>query len=138
MDEEKTYVRIGVYTMVEKYYTPKQVAEILQIHPYTVLKWIREGRLPALKFGRVYRTTESELTKFLGSTSRHQPVRTSTQMSMMHEAQSAGEMHSAPEVQRNQLQEQRELEEAVKVQDEFEKEKKNGQEFYILEPPSLT
>lgn len=55
---------LGSY-MVEKYYTPKQIAEILQVHQYTVLKWIREGRLHALKFGRVYRTTESELELFL-------------------------------------------------------------------------
>lgn len=53
--------------MVEKFYTPKQIAEILQIHPYTILKWIREGKMKAHKFGRVYRTTETEFTNFLGS-----------------------------------------------------------------------
>jgi excisionase family DNA binding protein len=52
--------------MFDKFYTPKQVAEILQIHPYTVLKWIREGKLTAHKFGRVYRTSETDLTAFLG------------------------------------------------------------------------
>lgn len=52
--------------MNEKFYTPKQVATILQIHQYTVLKWIREGKLKALKFGRVYRTRESDLQTFLG------------------------------------------------------------------------
>ncbi len=54
--------------MDERFYTPKQVAEILQVHQYTVLKWIREGKLRALKFGRVYRTSESELRTFLGQT----------------------------------------------------------------------
>ncbi len=54
--------------MDERFYTPKQVAEILQVHQYTVLKWIREGKLRALKLGRVYRTTESELRAFLGQT----------------------------------------------------------------------
>ena len=54
--------------MNERFYTPKQVAEILQVHQYTVLKWIREGKLRALKFGRVYRTTESEIKSFLGQT----------------------------------------------------------------------
>ncbi len=54
--------------MDERFYTPKQVAEILQVHQYTVLKWIREGKLRALKFGRVYRTRESELGVFLGQT----------------------------------------------------------------------
>lgn len=57
--------------MFEKYYTPKQVAEILQIHQYTVLKWIRDGKIKALKFGRVYRATESDIAEFLG-TSRSQ------------------------------------------------------------------
>lgn len=52
--------------MNEKFYTPKQVAAILQIHQYTVLKWIREGKLKALKLGRVYRTCESDLSIFLG------------------------------------------------------------------------
>ncbi len=54
--------------MDERFYTPKQVADILQVHQYTVLKWIREGKLRALKLGRVYRTTESELRAFLGQT----------------------------------------------------------------------
>lgn len=57
--------------MDEKFYTPKQVAEILQVHQYTILKWIREGKLRALKFGRVYRTTESELRAFLGQTAHN-------------------------------------------------------------------
>ncbi|MEK7544600.1 MAG: helix-turn-helix domain-containing protein [Patescibacteria group bacterium] len=57
--------------MFEKYYTPKQVGEILQIHQYTVLKWIREGKLKALKFGRVYRSTESDLAEFLGTSRSH-------------------------------------------------------------------
>jgi excisionase family DNA binding protein len=55
----------------EKFYTPKQIAEILQVHQYTVLKWIREGKIRALKFGRVYRTTESELKTFLGQTAHN-------------------------------------------------------------------
>lgn len=54
--------------MDERFYTPKQVADILQVHQYTILKWIREGKIRALKLGRVYRTTESELRAFLGQT----------------------------------------------------------------------
>lgn len=60
--------------MNEKFYTPKQVAEILQVHQYTVLKWIREGKLRALKFGRVYRTTESEIRAFLGQTAHESAI----------------------------------------------------------------
>lgn len=114
--------------MVEKYYTPKQVAEILQVHPYTILKWIREGRLPALKFGRVYRTTETELTKFLGSTRSHQnevstQSRISTETSIM-------QMH-------NKEIEQQIMESQKAVPDRRE-DRQEEEQFYILEPPSLT
>ena len=49
--------------------TPGQVAEILQIHQFTVLKFIRQGRLKASKLGRVYRIRESDLEDFLEQSS---------------------------------------------------------------------
>ncbi len=52
-------------TMVAPLYTTEQVAEILQIHPLTVLKYIKAGKLKAVKLGRVYRITEAFLQKFL-------------------------------------------------------------------------
>jgi excisionase family DNA binding protein len=51
--------------MLDKLYTTEQVADLLQIHPLTVLKYIKVGRLRAVKLGRVYRITESALQKFL-------------------------------------------------------------------------
>lgn len=51
--------------MVDKLYTTEQVAKLLQIHPLTVLKYIKAGRLKAVKLGRVYRVTETALQKFL-------------------------------------------------------------------------
>ena len=45
--------------------TPKQVAERLSLHHFTVLTYIREGKLKASKFGRVYRITEDQLDAFL-------------------------------------------------------------------------
>jgi len=51
--------------VVEKLYTTEQVAQLLQIHPLTVLKYIKAGKLRAIKLGRVYRIRESELQKFL-------------------------------------------------------------------------
>jgi excisionase family DNA binding protein len=51
--------------VVEKLYTTEQVAQLLQIHPLTVLKYINSGKLRAIKLGRVYRIRESALQKFL-------------------------------------------------------------------------
>jgi len=52
-------------TMVAPLYTTEQVAEILQIHPLTVLKYIKLGKLKAVKLGRVYRVTEACFQEFL-------------------------------------------------------------------------
>lgn len=54
--------------MQEKILTPDQVAQILQVHPFTVLKFIKQGRLKASKLGRVYRIRESDLEGFLNQT----------------------------------------------------------------------
>lgn len=51
--------------MEEKILTPDQVAETLQIHPFTVLKFIKQGKLKASKLGRVYRIRSSDVDKFL-------------------------------------------------------------------------
>lgn len=51
--------------MVDKIYTTEQVAQLLQIHHLTVLKYIREGKLGGVKLGRIYRIRESDLQKFL-------------------------------------------------------------------------
>ncbi len=55
--------------MQERILTPEQVAQILQVHPFTVLKFIKQGKLKASKLGRVYRIRESELESFLDQTS---------------------------------------------------------------------
>lgn len=51
--------------MAPTIYTTEQVAELLQIHPLTVLKYIKLGKLKAVKLGRVYRITENFLQEFL-------------------------------------------------------------------------
>ena len=51
--------------MVDTLYTTEQVAKLLQIHPLTVLKYIKSGRLKAIKLGRIYRVTDPALQKFL-------------------------------------------------------------------------
>lgn len=55
--------------MQENILTPMQVAKILQVHQFTVLKFIKQGRLKASKLGRVYRIRESDVEGFLDQTS---------------------------------------------------------------------
>lgn len=45
--------------------TAEQVAKILQVHPFTVLKFIKQGKLKASKLGRVYRIRRSDVDEFL-------------------------------------------------------------------------
>lgn len=51
--------------MKEKFFTTEQVANILQVHPFTILKYIKQGKLKGIKLGRVYRIKESEINQFL-------------------------------------------------------------------------
>ena len=50
---------------MEKYLTSEQVAEMLQVHQITVLKYLKSGVLPGIKIGRMYRIKESEVEEFL-------------------------------------------------------------------------
>ena len=51
--------------MIEKFLTTEQVANILQVHPFTILKFHKEGKLKGVKLGRVYRIKESDVREFL-------------------------------------------------------------------------
>lgn len=51
--------------MDEKFFTTEQIANILQVHPFTILKFIKQGKLKGIKLGRVYRIKESDINKFL-------------------------------------------------------------------------
>lgn len=44
--------------------TPEEVAKMLQLHHLTVLKFIKNKKLRALKLGRVYRIREEDLEQF--------------------------------------------------------------------------
>lgn len=52
---------------MEEILTADQVAQILQVHPFTVLKFIKQGKLKASKLGRVYRIRRSDVDGFLDS-----------------------------------------------------------------------
>lgn len=50
---------------MEKLLTIEQVAEILQVEKATAWKWCREGKIPAAKFGRIYRIREQDLASWI-------------------------------------------------------------------------
>lgn len=45
--------------------TSKEVAEKLSVHPSTVRRWIREGKIESIRFGRDYKIPEEALEKFI-------------------------------------------------------------------------
>lgn len=45
--------------------TVEQVAELLQLHHFTVLNYIKQGKLRAAQLGRVYRIRQSAVDEFL-------------------------------------------------------------------------
>jgi excisionase family DNA binding protein len=52
--------------MSESLVTVEQAAEQLNLHPKTVLRYIREGRLPATRVGKSYRIVRANLDAFAG------------------------------------------------------------------------
>jgi len=45
--------------------TVKQVAKLLNVNDATVRKWISEGKLAAVKIGRIIRVEEKEVFNFV-------------------------------------------------------------------------
>ena len=50
--------------------TVAQAAALLHLHPKTVLRYIRDGRLPATRVGKSYRIARDKLDSFAGLASR--------------------------------------------------------------------
>jgi excisionase family DNA binding protein len=51
-------------TEIGRVYTPQEVAELVKVNVRTVQEWIRTGKLPAMRYGRVYRIRAEDLVKF--------------------------------------------------------------------------
>ncbi len=47
--------------MAEQFLTVEQAAKRLQVHPYTLRRYLREGKIRAVKISRHYRIAESAL-----------------------------------------------------------------------------
>jgi excisionase family DNA binding protein len=54
--------------------TPDQVARYLQVNRATVYRLIRQGRLPAIQLGRIYRLERKEVQKFTDRSSIRGPA----------------------------------------------------------------
>jgi len=52
-------------TGMEKYFSPEQIADTLQVSRRTVYNWIQRGKLKAVKAGYVWRIPEGSLREFL-------------------------------------------------------------------------
>src|SRR4051812_34680758 len=60
--------------MSEEVYTVEQFAERLKLHPKTVLRFIRDGRLRAVKVGKSYRILRSDMEAMTGHAPRERPT----------------------------------------------------------------
>ena len=49
----------------QSFLTPKEVSDFLRVSTQTILRWIKEGKLPAYKVGRVWRISKVDLDKWL-------------------------------------------------------------------------
>jgi len=48
---------------VDTYYTLEEAARILRLHPQTLRRWIRQGKLPARRFGKQFRLRPEDLER---------------------------------------------------------------------------
>lgn len=51
----------------EQYYSIEEVAKMLKVAYLTVYRWIQAGKLKAIKAGKQYRITETQLKNFTES-----------------------------------------------------------------------
>jgi excisionase family DNA binding protein len=49
------------------WWTPKQIAETLQVTTRTVARWIASGALPAHRFGRSVRIADADFKEFISN-----------------------------------------------------------------------
>lgn len=66
--------------MIENFLTTEQVAKILQVHPFTILKFLKSGKLRGVKLGRVYRIKESDVQAFLDGRMTRPPAPSSARL----------------------------------------------------------
>jgi len=50
--------------------TTKEIAEYLKLHPITICKYVAEGKIPAIRIGRVWRFDKDAIDKWFSSASK--------------------------------------------------------------------
>jgi len=55
--------------------TPSEVAKILKLHPFTVTRLAREGKIPAFKVGGVWRMERSKFERWIAKQGPHRKPR---------------------------------------------------------------
>ena len=53
--------------MKERFYTADEIGELLKLHPKTIQRYIREGKLRAVKYGKAWRVSGHDLSLFTES-----------------------------------------------------------------------
>lgn len=50
---------------IEKLYTARECAEMLRVHRDTIIRYLKNGKLKAIKVGRNFKISESNLREFM-------------------------------------------------------------------------
>lgn len=59
--------------MDERFYTVDEISEMLKMHPKTIQRYIREGRLRATKIGKSWRVSGHDLSQFAENVQEEEP-----------------------------------------------------------------
>ena len=51
--------------LTEKYYTIKEVADLLKVSYMTVFRWVKAGKLKSVKAGKQHRVSKLALNEYL-------------------------------------------------------------------------
>jgi excisionase family DNA binding protein len=106
--------------MEDEILTVEQVAQILKVHRFTVLKFIKQNRLTASKLGRVYRIRKSEVERFLDSQSTDKSERTKKKTT---------KVVTEPKVKQKEVEEKKGSKETLKG----ERKNTNDIDHYVLQ-----
>lgn len=49
----------------ERFLTTEEIATILSVHPRTVMRWLRQGKLKGVKIGRLWRVRLVDFEAFI-------------------------------------------------------------------------
>jgi excisionase family DNA binding protein len=50
---------------MENFLTAEEVAELLKLSPYTIREYAKDGKIPAIKFGRMWRFSPQAIKKWI-------------------------------------------------------------------------